>query len=352
MDLRAVGVYLTYQCNAECIHCAYGSHSHLKGVMEETDIEAAFQAVNRFGKLEAVKILGGEPTLYEERLIRTVELARRHGASNVMLITSGWWGKNPLRAAHLATSLAHAGLSLLLFSIDSFHTPYVRTEAIKGAIRAAAAANLQSCITMNVIESITATNPYDRRTRDLLGDLQDLPTPVMASQVILLGRAAEALSQFYPRFADPLPNRCEPPYAGSFENPSGIAIDPFGYVTLCHGIAIGNTRTKPLPTILAEYRLERHPILHAIATSGPLGLLNLLDSEEVDLTPGYVSSCHLCYDLRKRLRDRYPDYLAPSNCYDSLPDGGGPGCHSTLDSDGPSCHSTQAGNTFRLPMVT
>jgi hypothetical protein len=309
--------------------------------MEESEIVDAFEMVNRFGKLEAVKILGGEPTLYLERLIRTVELARAHGAFYVILITSGWWGKEPARAAHLATSLVRAGLSLLVISTDSFHAPYVPLQYVRGAIRAAADTNLQACIAMDIIESVDANNPYDRQTRELLRQLQDVSLPFTGSKVALLGRAAELLSQFSPQSDTPFPNSCQPPYAGSFENPSGIAIDPLGYVTLCHGIAIGNTRTKPLATILGEYRLEDHPILSTISKDGPLGLLKLLGPEEALPAKGYAHACHLCYDLRSRLRDRYPEYLAPGNCYHSPPDG----------SNAPR-PSTRSGKSFPLPLVT
>ena len=300
MDLRGIGIYLTYQCNSECVHCAYGSNSALVGVVEEAELDAAFAAVNTFGNLETVKILGGEPTLYMERLLTAIKLARTHGAGNIILITNGWWGNNPERARSSLKALKDAGLSVLVISVDAFHVEYVPTESVRGAIIAAANSGLFYCVTMDVIDFLDGDNPYDRQTRSILEQLGDLPFAVIPSKLNLLGRAADLLTDFFPA-SEAMPNDCRPPYAGSFAAPSGIAIDPLGYVTLCHGIAIGNTKKTAIGEILANYRLEDHPILNAVATKGPLGLLELAGSENMRLRSGYITSCQLCYDVRKHL---------------------------------------------------
>jgi len=136
------------------------------------------------------------------------------------------------------------------------------------------------------------------------------------------------LTDFFPA-SEAMPNDCRPPYAGSFAAPSGIAIDPLGYVTLCHGIPIGNIKKTAIGEILANYRLEDHPILNAVATKGPLGLLELAGSENMRLRSAYITSCQLCYVVRKHLRTKYPDYLAPSNCYDSRIRSAAHGCLTT-----------------------
>jgi len=317
MNLRAIGVYLTYQCNANCAHCCYGSESSLKGVIDEAELRAAFEAVNHFGKLDAVKILGGEPTLYMKQLLTTIRLAREHGASKIILITSGWWGKSPSRAREYVASLKDAGLSVLIISADAFHLDDVPIESVRGAIAAAARGGIDYCVTMDVIDSLEANNPYDRRTRQVLDQLSDLPFSVTLCKVNLLGRAGDLLPSFYQPEPGAMPNDCWPPYAGSFEFPTGISIDPLGFVTLCHGIAIGNTRHTPISRILSDYKLEEHPILSVIARKGPLGLLELCDRDDLKLKDGYVTSCQLCYDIRKHLRGKFPDYLAPANCYES-----------------------------------
>jgi hypothetical protein len=317
MNLRAIGVYLTYQCNANCVHCAYGSDSSLRGVVEESELHAAFDAINRFGKLQTVKILGGEPTLYMERLVTAIKLARGYGASKVILITSGWWGKNPEKAQDHITRLRRAGLSVLVISADAFHLDYIPIESVRGAILAAASSGIDYCVTMDVIESLDGDNAYDRQTRQVLDQLSDLPFSVTLSKINLLGRAGDLLPDFYQPVTGAMPNDCQPPYAGSFESPSGISIDPLGFVTLCHGIAIGNTRKAPISKILSDYKLEEHPILNMVTKKGPLGLLELCGSEGPKLRSGYVTSCQLCYDIRKHLMAKYPDYLAPANCYQS-----------------------------------
>lgn len=317
MNLKGIGIYLTYRCNSRCIHCSYGSDPPLSNLIDEAEVEVSFEMVNRFGRLETVKILGGEPTLYMERLLRVVELARIHGASSIIMITNGWWGKDEEDARNIITGLKEAGLSLLLISMDAFHAEYIPLEDVKRAVQAADCVEMKYCVMMEFMESIDANNRYDRQSRALFQECQNLSIPILPAKIIYAGRAAEFLSPLY-RGEKTLPNQCEPPYIGSFENPSGIAIDPLGYVTLCHGIAIGNTREKSLATILSEYDLKKHPILNAIVKEGPLGLTKLAHAEGFNLEEGYIDSCHLCYKIRKYLREHYPDYLAPSNCYYSV----------------------------------
>lgn len=323
MNLKGIGIYLTYQCNASCSHCAYGSEPSLKNVIDEKDVEVAFETINQLGQLQTVKILGGEPTLYMERLLRVIELARTYGATNIIVITSGWWGKRQARAQTIVTSLKQAGLSLLLISVDSFHTQYIPLEHVKGAVQAAADGGMRYCVLMNLLESIHADNQYDRQTREMIQELLQLSIPIVPGKVTYLGRAVELLSPMY-QGERTLPTRCPlPPFLDSFAEPSGIAIDPLGYVTLCHGIAIGNMKERPLADILTEYELEKHPILNAIMKEGPLGLMKLPHTEGFKLKEGYIDSCHLCYELRSHLRQYYPDLLAPGNHYAGAPGGCG-----------------------------
>ncbi|MFW9940484.1 MAG: radical SAM protein [Candidatus Thorarchaeota archaeon] len=312
--MKGIGIYLTYRCNSRCIHCSYGSEPNLNNLIDEEQVKSAFEMVKHFGRLETVKILGGEPTLYMSRLLRVVELARIYGASSVILITNGWWGKNEDNASNIVTSLKGAGLSLLLLSIDSFHAEHIPLNDVNRALHASKHIGIKYCIIMEFLESIYANNFYDRKSEELFQYYQKLGIPILPAKIVYSGKAAEFLSHLHSGDRI-IPNKCNPPYTVSFENPSGIAIDPFGYVTLCHGIAIGNTREKSLATILSEYDFKKHPILSAIAKDGPLGLTKLPYAEGFNLEEGYIDSCHLCYSIRKYLKEHYSNYLAPSNCY-------------------------------------
>jgi hypothetical protein len=83
----------------------------------------------------------------------------------------------------------------------------------------------------------------------------------------------------------------------------------------CQGISIGNVWRRPLTEILAGYDPGATPVVADIAAGGPWGLAQA--SGLAPLLPLYADECHLCYELRTRLRaaGRHLDVLAPDACY-------------------------------------
>jgi hypothetical protein len=61
---------------------------------------------------------------------------------------------------------------------------------------------------------------------------------------------------------------------------------------------------------------HRHRIIRELATGGPASLAEMAQHKGYALRASYVSECHLCYDVRKFLRSRYPAELAPLICYE------------------------------------
>ena len=83
----------------------------------------------------------------------------------------------------------------------------------------------------------------------------------------------------------------------------------------CQGISIGNVFDRPLAEILRAYKPAATPVVGEIAAGGPWGL-----SRAAGLTPElplYADECHLCYELRRRLRaaGRHLGVLTPAQCY-------------------------------------
>jgi hypothetical protein len=88
-----------------------------------------------------------------------------------------------------------------------------------------------------------------------------------------------------------------------------------GNLMPCQGISVGDLWQRPLAEILATYDLAALPVVRELAAGGPWGL-----AQACGLTPArplYADECHLCYELRGRLRaaGRYLDVLTPDQCY-------------------------------------
>ena len=95
-------------------------------------------------------------------------------------------------------------------------------------------------------------------------------------------------------------------------DPQRVHLDPFGFVQVCQGIAIGNFRDKPLSKILKGYRPRADPVSGPLLRGGPKALV---EAYHIAHDRAYADECHLCYAARSAIRDRFPYILAPEQVY-------------------------------------
>ena len=89
-------------------------------------------------------------------------------------------------------------------------------------------------------------------------------------------------------------------------------MDPFGHLHICQGISIGNVLERSLAEIMAGYDPDAHSIVGPLIAGGPAELVRRYDLQHGD---GYADHCHLCYESRRALRQRFPDVLTPDQMY-------------------------------------
>jgi hypothetical protein len=67
---------------------------------------------------------------------------------------------------------------------------------------------------------------------------------------------------------------------------------------------------------------DAHPVIGPLLAGGPAEL-----ARRYGLTPkeGYADACHLCYETRLALCERFPDVLTPDQMYGAFEDQGGAG---------------------------
>ena len=78
---------------------------------------------------------------------------------------------------------------------------------------------------------------------------------------------------------------------------------------------IGNLFEKPSKQICEEYDAEAHPICGPLLEAGPAALVTEYNLPHAST---YADACHLCYEARITLRDRFPETLAPDQMYGVL----------------------------------
>jgi hypothetical protein len=89
-------------------------------------------------------------------------------------------------------------------------------------------------------------------------------------------------------------------------------VDAYGNVQLCQGILMGNMWRTPLSELVRSYDPRKHPVVGPLHRGGPAALAT---EHGLSPEPEYVSACHLCYRIRERLLEGFPDELGPGQVY-------------------------------------
>jgi len=168
------------------------------------------------------------------------------------------------------------------------------------------------------VGSENTENEFNASTYRLINSLQVYDT-VHFSQypVAFAGRAADNLVECVSSSTELPSGKCQFPFwlGGDLKNPEGIEIDFEGNVTLCPCLCIGNAVNHPLTELIDDYDFSEHPLIRVLAEQGPSGLLPLAKAKGYKDNRRFINECHLCYEMRKFLRNYHPDELAPANCY-------------------------------------
>ena len=198
--------------------------------------------------------------------------------------------------------LVESGVSHIDFSNDTFH--YGDQPENPAAIAADTAARLGISVSSICIEPPKVIEQPPGTT--------DKGRPVVGGGAKFRGRAVEKLAKNLPR--RPWQELCECPYE-NLEAPSRVHVDAYGNVHICQGISLGNMWETPLSSLISNYRADSHPICGPLVHGGPAALANALGVPLSKHDAGYIDECHLCFMVRKRAIDTFPDQLAPRQVY-------------------------------------
>lgn len=274
--------------------------------MEVEDGITYLEETTSVTKLDSFMIFGGEPMLYPERTIKLFQKANELGVPEIELITNGFWGRDRNRAQSLAAQLKDAGVNEVNISVDAFHLPYIPLDYPRNTALACLAASIER-VRWNVaiLESENALNQFDRRTSEILRILAPIGLEVHVNKVWFQGRARKNLSEFFSRQS--LEGQC-PEAETALVNPICVTLDSRGWASICWSLSIGNAKKEPLSGMLTSYHWKNHPIIQTLVTKGPKGLIELPEASCFQFQEKrYVDKCHLCTEIRKFLKPKYPE---------------------------------------------
>jgi hypothetical protein len=259
-------------------------------------VRRIFDQGQALSSLESVCFEGGEPFLYYGLFLEGVREARARGWKTAV-VTNAYWATSLEDGLASLRPLAEAGLDDMLVSEDAYHGP--EDQTLPGNATAAAS---RLGIGTGAIGIRAAAASVD--------------APASAKGEAITGGAVRFRGRAASRLVSGLPGRpwqelvtC--PHE-ELVSPIRVHVDPLGYVHICQGIVLGNLFRVPLPEMLMAYEPERHPVCGPLLSGGPAALARAYALPQADK---YIDECHMCYEMRDRLRDRFPESLGPAQMY-------------------------------------
>ncbi len=292
MKLTGLHILLTYQCTCECDHCFVWSSPRQRGALTTGQIAQVLLQARDAG-VESIYFEGGEPFLYYPVLVNGVHEAARLGFT-VGIVSTAYWATSVTDAAVWLQPFA-GRVADLTVSSDLYHCEKELGEEPQNAIAAAKLLGIPTgMITIAQLEEPAACTH---------GQLEG------GGQVMFRGRAAVELARRAPMHDWQTFTEC--PHE-DLRDPGRVHLDPLGNVHICQGVTLGNVFKTPLKDLWAAYDPDAHPICGPILAGGPAAL-----AAKYGVKPrsGYADACHLCYETRLVLRERFPDVLTPDQMY-------------------------------------
>jgi MoaA/NifB/PqqE/SkfB family radical SAM enzyme len=247
------------------------------------------------GTVEQIYFEGGEPFLFFPLLVEGVRQAKKRGFATGV-VTNCYWATAEADAVLWLEPLRELEVADLSVSSDAFHAGGVDDPRPGFAIKAARRLGLDEAI-------ITIDPPNVCVSPDEKGQ------PIVGGSVRFRGRAVAELTADLPRRPWTEFDECPDE---DFLDPGRVHVDGYGNVHLCQGVLLGNLKETPLKNLFESYVPQSHPIIGPLVAGGPAELVRRYDLLHLD---GYVDACHLCYEARAALRERFPGVLGPPQVY-------------------------------------
>lgn len=241
-DLSKIEFVVTYACTGRCKHCSEGEHTrrgtHIDGAVAAELVRAV---AAEYG-IKTVMAFGGEPLLYPEEVGRIMRAALELEIPHRQLITNGCFTSDPRKLRSTAQMLAQCGVNDLLLSVDAFHQQTLPLATVRAFAEEALSFGIPVRLSPAWLVSREDENPYNEKTREILGAFADLDVQAGQGNVVFPeGNALKYLSEYFGE------NPPENPYT---EDPCQIkclSVDPDG------GVLGGNIYRDEIMKIIENY---------------------------------------------------------------------------------------------------
>jgi hypothetical protein len=301
-QLQSGGLITNYVCSSTCKHCLYGSSPHWQNeYISQTQAICNIRKIKELG-CHAIHIGGGEPFLWLEGLIHTLQLANEEAITIDYVETNSSWYQNHDQAISVLRDLQDAGLGCILVSISPFHNEHIPLFKVEGVMDAAAQIGMSVFPWVeHFIPELRQLDPNRKHSlaewEDHFGDgyVSNLPSRYW---ITMGGRAALTYRDYLPQ--KPLDQILSSSAGGCSRllDTSHFHVDLFGtYIPgLCSGLGIAlENLGKPLDP-------QEYPLLTMLYSEGIQGLFKwATEKHYYKPKASYIGKCELCLDIRMHL---------------------------------------------------
>lgn len=324
----SAGILMSYKCSSECKHCIYFSSPRCDAdwiSREEAEkilnllsgnILGSHYGDEVIGVNSGIHFTGGEPFLNFNLLIEVTKIAHELNIPSVFVETNCFWAKDDNSVREKFKALKKAGLMGILVSVNPFlldQIPFERTE------RATRIGREFFCVNVIVYQQFfyeQFKNLKLKGTLPLEDYLKLYSNTINYIELLPMGRTCYALEDLFVKY--PAKRFFGISCADELTRNWHVHIDNYyNYIPgFCSGISLGDARD--MNSILNGIDLKNRPILRALATD----IKNLYDFGTAEfnykeIEEGYISKCHLCFDIRKFIAGQTKEFdeLRPLELY-------------------------------------
>lgn len=245
-NLNKIEFVITSACTGRCKHCSQGDHT-FDG--ENINSAIAADAVRRVAAeydIKTVMTFGGEPLLYPDTVYEIMSAARDMNVPKRQVITNGYFSKDKDKIRQVAEGLALCGVNDLLLSVDAFHQETIPLDVVMNFASEAVRLGIPIRLQPAWLVSAEDDNPYNLKTREILGKFSTLNIPISDGNVIFPeGNAMRFLSEY---FGDSVPKN---PYVDNPFDVRCLSFSPNG------DVLDGNVYFSDILKIVESYNPER-----------------------------------------------------------------------------------------------
>ena len=313
------GLILSYKCSSECKHCMYfGSPSWSDRWIDEDRLKLILTQISKFiqpspygpeivSLNSGLHFTGGEPFLNYDLLLRAVEIGCKMNIPSMFVETNCYWCKNDIITRKRFVELQAKGLHGILISVNPFILEYIPFEYTERAIKLSLEIFRENFMIyqMYYFNQFKDLNIKGKLPLEKYLDLVSVENLKRHVELFKMGRAAYALQDLYKKY--PINHFFNENCGSELVRNWHCHFDNYGnYIPgYCGGISWGNISN--LDTLCTKaIDLGEFPILKALILGKIKDLydFSVQNFNYKDLKDGYVSKCHVCFDIRKEITSK------------------------------------------------